>query len=134
MEIIVPDDRELGFHISLRVFVGNLPGLDEGAELFLAVFEPDRDVRRTFEPPEEIEIVTVALVPVRVGDGPVEAISALELERRHRNPRSWTIWIPAEALGKRLFNSRRGDRQLKQLRFAKLKIVAQGNRERIYRG
>ena len=82
VEKIVADNRKLRFVMATRAGIGDLTGLDEGVQIFLAIFEPHTHVSRAPGLPKEIKIIPKTLMLIERGDRAIHAVPAFEADRR----------------------------------------------------
>jgi len=68
--------------MAARVGIGNLAGLDESVQIFLAIFEPHTHVSGAPGLPKEIKIIPKTLMLIERGDRAIHAVAALEADRR----------------------------------------------------
>jgi hypothetical protein len=109
VEKIVADNRKLRLVMATRVGIGDLAGLDESVQIFLAIFEPHTHVSSAPGLPKEIKIIPKTLMLIERGDRAIHAVAALEADRR--------VDLTAERL-------RRGIEEILQ-DFAKLEVLVE---------
>ena len=68
--------------MATRAEVGNLTGLDQGVQFFLAIFEPHTHVSGAPGMPKEIKIIPKTLTLIERGERAIHAVAALEADCR----------------------------------------------------
>jgi hypothetical protein len=82
VEKIVADNRKLRLVVATRAGIGDLAGLDESVQIFLAIFEPHAHISGAPGLPKEVKIIPKTLMLIERGDRAIHAVAALEADRR----------------------------------------------------
>ena len=86
---IIADNRKLRLVMATRVGIGNLTGLDESVQIFLAIFEPHTHVSCAPGSPKEVKIIPKTLMLIERGDRAIHAVPAFEADRRVNLTADW---------------------------------------------
>src|SRR5262249_51062713 len=82
IEVIVSDYLEFGLVSAAYILIGNLLRLDVFMQFLLAIFQPDSDIRRAFDPPKEIEVITEARPLIESGHSAKKTVLSLKNDGR----------------------------------------------------